>query len=200
MKKILIAIFILLFSLQSCKEKSKEASSTVSENKEISDLSIYNLPSEWTTQDGKNIELKSLNGNVLVMVMIYTSCKAACPRLVADIRNIEAKLDKKTKKNVKLILISIDPVTDTPQKLKSFAIANKMNSDPWLFLRSTEDNTREFAAILAVNYKQISPMEFSHSNIISVFNSKGELIYQQEGLGVNNDQTVSKINEEAAKI
>lgn len=200
MKKILIAIFILLFSLQSCKEKSKEAGSKVSKNKEISDLSIYNLPSQWTTQNGKNIELKSLNGNVLVMVMIYTSCKAACPRLVADMRNIEVKLDKKTKKNVKLILVSIDPVTDTPQKLKSFAIANKMDNEPWLFLRSTEDNTREFAAILAVNYKQISPMEFSHSNIISVFNPKGELIYQQEGLGVNNDQTVNKINEEAAKI
>lgn len=200
MKKIIIAVFILLFSLQSCKEKLKETSSTVPENKEISELSIYNLPSEWTTQDGKNIELKSLNGNVLVMVMIYTSCKAACPRLVADMRNIEAKLNQKTKKNVKLILVSIDPVTDTPQKLKSFAIANKMDNEPWLFLRSTEDNTREFAAILAVNYKQISPMEFSHSNIISVFNPKGELIYQQEGLGVNNDQTVNKINEEAGKI
>ena len=200
MKKIIIAVFILLFSLQSCKEKSKEASSTVPKNKEISDLSIYNLPSEWTTQDGKNIELKSLNGNVLVMVMIYTSCKAACPRLVADMRNIEAKLNQKTKKNVKLILVSIDPVTDTPKKLKSFAITNKMNNEPWLFLRSTEDNTREFAAILAVNYKQISPMEFSHSNIISVFNPKGELIYQQEGLGVNNDRTVNKINEEAGKI
>lgn len=200
MKKIIVAIFILLISLQSCKEKTKEASSPVVKSKEISDLSIYNLPSEWTTQDGKNIELKSLNGNVLVMVMIYTSCKAACPRLVADMRNIEAKLDKKTKKNVKLILVSIDPVTDTAKKLKSFAVANKMNSDPWLFLRSTEDNTREFAAILAVNYKQISPMEFSHSNIISVFNPKGELIYQQEGLGVNNDQTVNKINEEAGKI
>ena len=200
MKKIIVTSFILLISLQSCKEITKEASSTVTKNQEISDLSIYNLPSEWTTQDGKNIELKSLNGNVLVMVMIYTSCKAACPRLVADMRNIEAKLDKKTKKNVKLILVSIDPVTDTPQKLKSFAIANKMSHDPWLFLRSTEDNTREFAAILAVNYKQISPMEFSHSNIISVFNTKGELIYQQEGLGVNNDQTVNKINEEAAKI
>ena len=200
MKKIIIAVFILLFSLQSCKEKLKETSSTVPENKEISELSIYNLPSEWTTQDGKNIELKSLNGNVLVMVMIYTSCKSACPRLVADMRNIEAKLNQKTKKNVKLILVSIDPVTDTPQKLKSFAIANKMDNEPWIFLRSTEDNTREFAAILAVNYKQISPMEFSHSNIISVFNPKGELIYQQEGLGVNNDQTVNKINEEAGKI
>jgi protein SCO1/2 len=200
MKKIIIVIFILLFSLQGCKENLKDSLSPVPENKNISDLSIYNLPSRWTTQEGKNIELKSLNGNVLVMVMIYTSCKSACPRLVADMRNIELKLNKKTKKNVKLILVSIDPVTDTPQKLKSFAIANKMNNEPWLFLRSTEDNTREFAAILAVNYKQISPMEFSHSNIISVFNTKGELIYQQEGLGVNNDQTVSKINEEAAKI
>lgn len=199
MKKIIIPVFILLFSFLSCNDNQK-TNIVALKNKDISDLSIYNLPSEWTTQDGKNIELKSLNGNVLVMVMIYTSCKSACPRLVADMRNIEAKLNEKTKKNVKLVLVSIDPVTDTPQKLKSFAIANKMDNDPWLFLRSTEDNTREFAAILAVNYKQISPMEFSHSNIISVFNPKGELIYQQEGLGVNNDQTVNKINEEAAKI
>jgi len=199
MKKIIIPVFILLFSFLSCNDNQK-TNIVALKNKDLSDLSIYNLPSEWTTQDGKNIELKSLNGNVLVMVMIYTSCKSACPRLVADMRNIEAKLNEKTKKNVKLILVSIDPVTDTPQKLKSFAIANKMDKDPWLFLRSTEDNTREFAAILAVNYKQISPMEFSHSNIISVFNPKGELIYQQEGLGVNNDQTVNKINEEAAKI
>lgn len=199
MKKIIIALFILLFSLQSCKESDKKKDSAPV-NKEISDLSIYNLPSKWTTQDGKDIELKSLRGNVLVMVMIYTSCKAACPRLVADMRDIESKLDKKNKQHVKLILVSIDPKTDTPEKLKDFAIANKMNQDPWLFLRSSEENTREFAAVLAVNYKQISPIDFSHSNIISVFNPDGELIFQQEGLGVNNDKTITTINQEAEKI
>jgi protein SCO1/2 len=200
MKKTIMAIFILLFALQSCKESKKEDSLEAAKDKPISDLSIYNLPSEWTTQDGKNIELKSLKGNVLVMVMIYTTCKAACPRLVADMRNIESRLNKETKKNVKLILVSIDPETDTPEKLKAFAIANKMENDPWIFLRSTEDNTREFAAVLAVNYKKISPIDFSHSNIISVFNPDGELIYQQEGLGVNNDKTVDRINLEAEKI
>ena len=199
MKKTIIAVFILLFSLQSCKESDKKKDS-VPVNKEISDLSIYNLPSKWTTQDGKDIELKSLKGNVLVMVMIYTSCKAACPRLVADMRDIESKLDKNTKQHVKLILVSIDPKTDTPKKRKDFAIANKMNQDPWLFLRSSEENTREFAAVLAVNYKQISPIDFSHSNIISVFNPDGELIFQQEGLGVNNDKTITTINQEAEKI
>lgn len=198
MKKIILAIVLIALKLQSCKEPKTIAAA--SKEKPITDLSIYNLPSKWTNQEGKNIELKSLKGNVLVMVMIYTSCKAACPRLVADMRAIEEKLDKETKKNVKLILVSIDPVTDTPQKLKAFAIANKLHKDPWILLRSTEDNTREFAAVLAVNYKQISPMEFSHSNIISVFNPDGELIYQQEGLAVNNDKTVETINQEAKKI
>jgi protein SCO1/2 len=200
MKKTIIAIFILLFTLQSCKDSKKENDSLASKDKPISDLSIYNLPTQWTTQDGKDIELKSLKGNVLVMVMIYTTCKAACPRLVADMRNIESRLNVKTKKNVKLILVSIDPETDTPEKLKAFAIANKMDHDPWIFLRSTEENTREFAAVLAVNYKKISPIDFSHSNIISVFNPDGELIYQQEGLGVNNDKTIDRINLEAEKI
>ncbi|RED26448.1 protein SCO1/2 [Flavobacterium cutihirudinis] len=202
MEKIVIA-FLILFALNSCKDADKkEAKAEVKTEtkKEISDLSIYNLPSKWTTQNGKDIELKSLRGNVLVMVMIYTSCKAACPRLVADMRDIESKLEKKTKQNVKLILVSIDPKTDTPERLKTFAIANQMDKDPWMFLRSSEENTREFAAVLAVNYKQISPIDFSHSNIISVFNPEGELIFQQEGLGVNNEKTIETINQEAAKI
>lgn len=190
---------MLLFSLQSCKETDKKKT-LATDQKEITNLSIYNLPSKWTTQNGKDIELKSLQGNVLVMVMIYTTCKAACPRLVADMRDIESKLNQETKQKVKLILVSIDPKTDTPQKLKAFAIANKMDQDPWLFLRSSEDDTREFAAVLAVNYKQISPMEFSHSNIISVFNGAGELVFQQEGLGVNNEKTIESINKEAEKL
>lgn len=201
MKKNILALFLIVVTLQSCKEhKTEDIAAKASQNKEISDLSIYNLPSEWTNQDGKNMELKSLKGNVLVMVMIYTSCKSACPRLVADMRDIETKLDQQTKKNVKLILVSIDPKTDTPERLKSFAIENKMNQDPWIFLRSTEENTREFAAVLAVNYKKISPIDFTHSNIISVFNPEGELVFQQEGLGVNNEKTIEKINEEAKNI
>lgn len=166
----------------------------------FSDLSIYNLPSKWTTQNGTDIELKDLKGKVLVMVMIYTSCKAACPRLVADMRSIEEQLPSEIKPNVRLVLVSIDPETDTPKRLKEFAIENKMDGDQWVFLRSTEKNTREFAAVLAVNYKKISPMDFSHSNIISVFNNEGVLVHQQEGLNVNNEATIKKIKEEASKI
>jgi protein SCO1/2 len=192
---LVLPIFALFLAFQSCNKKEN-----VAKEKPISDLSIYNLPSKWTNQNGQNIEMKDLRGKVLVMVMIYTSCKAACPRLVADMRNIESRLPENIKGNVELVLVSIDPEVDTPKRLKAFSIENKMEGDQWLFLRSTEENTREFAAVLAVNYKKIAPLEFSHSNIISVFNAEGELVYQQEGLGVNSDATIKKITEEAENL
>ncbi|MNP95184.1 hypothetical protein D3C85_77330 [compost metagenome] len=195
-KKLFLGLMVVLLTLQGCINKSEADT----KDKPISDLSIYNLPSKWTNQNGQDLEMKDLKGKVLVMVMIYTSCKSACPRLVADMRNIEERLPENIKENVKLVLVSIDPEVDTPKRLKAFSIENKMEGEQWLFLRSTQENTREFAAVLAVNYKKISPLDFSHSNIISVFNTDGELTYQQEGLGVNSDQTIKKITEEAEKL
>ncbi len=203
MKKSILITFAFLI-LISCNNKKEvtEVSAVNSEiiDKPISDLSIYNLPEKWTNQDGKDIELKELRGKVLVMVMIYTSCKAACPRLVADMRNIEERIPKELKEKVTFVLVSIDPEVDTPERLKAFAIENEMDGDQWVFLRSDEERTREFSAVLAVNYKKISPIDFSHSNIISVFNAEGEMTFQQEGLGVSYDKTVAKIKEEASKI
>ncbi|MGG8497467.1 SCO family protein [Tenacibaculum sp. TC6] len=159
----------------------------------FSETSIFNLISVWKTEENKSIHLKDLKGKTLVMVMIYTSCKAACPRLVADMRNIAAKIPEKYTDEVQYVLVSIDPKNDTPERLKEFAKENYMDGDQWTFLQGNEDSVREFANVLAVKYKQISPLDFSHSNIISVFNLKGELIHQQEGLGVDNKATIASI-------
>tara|TARA_A100000171_G_scaffold53022_1_gene75492 strand:+ start:5937 stop:6527 length:591 start_codon:yes stop_codon:yes gene_type:complete len=191
MKNLSVFAIIITLLFSSCGNKKKQE--VAETNKELSELSIYNLPSVWTSQNNEETELKDLRGDVLVMVMIYTSCQVACPRLVADMRDIESKLPNEKKKNVKFVLVSIDPETDTPERLKEFAIENEMDSDQWLFLRGSESDTREFAAVLAVNYKKISPMDFSHSNIISVFNQEGELVHQKEGLGVNNGETIQAI-------
>ena len=161
----------------------------------ISDESIFNLTSKWNNQDNKEIELKELKGKTLVMVMIYTTCKAACPRLTADMRNINAKIPNELKEDVQFVLVSIDPENDTPEKLKEFAEENFLTEGQWTLLQGTESGVREFANVLAVKYKQISPLDFSHSNIISVFNPGGELVHQQEGLGVDNKETITKIIE-----
>lgn len=191
MKKIIL--FFIAISLFGCKKNAEIT------NKSISDESIFNLTSKWKTQDNKTIEIKDFKGKVTVMVMIYTSCKAACPRLVADMRDIESKMPKDKLSDLNFVLVSIDPEVDTPERLKTFAKANFMDAPHWTFLQGTKTTVQEFANVLAVKYKQIAPMDFSHSNIISVFDKKGILIHQQEGLGVNNKETVDKIIETVYK-
>ena len=187
---------LVLFSCNNTStDETNPTNNTVEATEEFDEMSIFQLPSTWKTQNNETVEFKDFQGDVLVVVMIYTSCKAACPRLVADMRNIEAKVKSEANQPVKYILVSIDPETDTPERLKAFAIENQMDSEQWVFLQGSDENTREFANILAVKYKEISPIDFSHSNIISVFNQQGVLVHQQEGLGVDNKTTVDKIIE-----
>ena len=108
---------ICKMDLKPIEETSKEM-----ETDGISEESIFNLTSKWHTEEGKEIQLEDLKGKTLVMVMIYTSCKAACPRLVADMRNIEAQIPDEKLKDLTFALVSIDPETDTPERLKAFAI------------------------------------------------------------------------------
>src|SRR5690554_7211253 len=98
MKKYIILCLTALLSmglLYSCTEEEPqvEASEELEQETvkkeftgELPELSVYNLPSDWTNQNGELIKLEDLKGDIVVAVMIYTTCKAACPRLIADIR------------------------------------------------------------------------------------------------------------------
>lgn len=190
MKNILLFLFSVL-TILSCKENTEQTA----QNKENANSSIFLLDSKWQNQDAEELQLKDLKGKNLVMVMIFTSCRTACPVLVGDMKKIHAKIEKNKLKDTSLVLISIDPTNDTPEVLKKFAAERNMDSEPWIFLRSDEESTREFANVLAVKYKKISPIEFSHSNIISVFNRNGELVSQEEGSGINSYAVAKTVNE-----
>lgn len=190
MKNILLFLFSVL-TIFSCKQNTEQTA----QNKENANSSIFLLDSKWQNQDAEELQLKDLKGKNLVMVMIFTSCRTACPILVGDMKKIHAKIEKNKLKDTSLVLISIDPTNDTPEVLKKFAAERNMDSEPWIFLRSDEESTREFANVLAVKYKKISPIEFSHSNIISIFNRNGELVSQEEGSGINSDAVAKTVNE-----
>jgi len=189
--KNLIFLFFSILTLFSCKENMQQANI----KKETTGTSIFLLDSKWQNQDGKELHLKDLKGKNLVVVMIFTSCRTACPILVADMKKVHTKIEKNKLDDTSLVLISIDPTNDTPEVLKKFAADRNMDSAPWIFLRSDEEATREFANVLAVKYKKISPIEFSHSNIISVFDRNGELVSQEEGSGINSEAVAKTVNQ-----
>ena len=176
MKNLALIIFSFL-TFFSCKENVEKSPA----KGEIYANSIFQLDSKWQNQEGKDLYLKDLKGKNLVVVLIFTSCQTACPLLVADMRKVEAKIDKEKLKETTLVLVSIDPANDTPEVLKKYAQREKIDREPYTLLRGDVESTRELANVLAVKYKEITPILFSHSNIISVFDKNGEMVSQEEG-------------------
>lgn len=166
----------------------------IREFNEPTDYSIYNLNNLWLTQENIAIKLNNLRGKVVVLSMFYSSCDYACPRILADMRRIQSQVDEGKQGQVAFVLVSIDAKRDTPQKLKAFAIENGLDSKYWYLLHGTENDILELAALLGVKYRSVSETDFAHSNLVTVLNKEGEIVYQQEGLGVKHAETSAAVN------
>jgi protein SCO1/2 len=142
-----------------------------------SDLSVYQLESEWTDQHGRTRKLAELAGRPQAVAMVYTHCGAACPRIVGDLKRLEAEFPE-----LGLVLVSIDPERDSPGRLHEFAQGSRLG-ERWTLLNGADGALMELAAVLGVRYRRVSDTEFMHSNLITVLDAAGNIAYRQEGLG-----------------
>ncbi len=162
--------------------------------------SVYDLDSEWFDQDHNKLKLADLGDKVRVVVMGYTSCQYACPRLIADLISIEKGIqDKEVAAQVGYSFISIDPENDTPEKLKKLEEQYKFTPGHWKILTGDEDSVLELAVALGMKYRKTTSMDFAHSNIITVLRRDGTIAHQQVGLETEKAQTYAAIRD-AVKV
>ncbi|MCB0502103.1 MAG: SCO family protein [Bacteroidetes bacterium] len=145
------------------------------------ETSIFNIEHKWLNQFGDTIQLKDLAGQPIVMAMIYTSCNFSCPRIVADMREIESLVPNDQVDDIHFVLISIDPEVDQPDTLKAFMIKNVMDENRWTLLTGTTDQIQDIAAVLGFKYKKSTLMDYAHSNLITEFDKQGNWLHQTEG-------------------
>lgn len=166
---------------------------------EASDESIYNVNSSWQDQNGKTVRLRSLRGKVQVVAMVYTHCDYACPRILADLKRIRDGLSGDALKSTNFTIVSIDPERDTPGRLKEFANENDLNDQQWTLLHGNGGDILELAALFGFKYKRISDTDFTHSNLITVLNKEGEIVYQRNQLVDQPTETIKQIKKLAAQ-
>jgi protein SCO1/2 len=160
----------------------------------ISSASIYQVTDTFQTQNDQKVTLASFEGKPTVVGMIFTHCTYACPRLTADIKNIEEQL-KSAKGKVNYLLVSFDSQRDLPEQLKKFANANQLDNN-FTLLHGDENTVRTLSVLLNVQFEKDAEGNFSHSNIISVLDKKGALVYQKEGLDADPTDIISSIKQQ----
>ena len=154
--------------------------------------SIYQLDASFTDDSGRAFALGDLRGRPVVLTMFFASCGYACPLQVTDMQNIRAKLPPGVAGRTAFVLVSFDVARDTPPSLAQYRIQRSLDVQ-WKLLHGDNDAIRELAALLGVKYRQEADGAFSHSNVMTVLNPRGEIAYQRIGLNGGIDETVAAL-------
>ena len=99
-----------------------------------------------TNQLGQKVSLnKDLKGKILVIDFIFTTCPTVCPRLSANMKDIQKAYIKKNPELVQFISISVDPKRDTVQALRAYADRFNADHDRWWFLTGDSKTIFDYA-------------------------------------------------------
>jgi protein SCO1/2 len=111
---------------------------------------------QFTNELGQAVRLSQFKGQVLAFTFFFTSCPFPdfCPRMTSNFAQTAKKLSGMTNAPAQwqLLSISFDPATDTPQRLRNYAVAAHYDPSHWSFLTGDESQVSSLADQMGENY------------------------------------------------
>jgi protein SCO1 len=104
-----------------------------------------------TDERGERVHLASdvLRGRVAAINFIFTTCTTVCPPLGANFGRLRRLLGARAGREVELVSITVDPETDTPERLKAWASPFGQSEGPgWTLLTGDRRDIGEVLAAL----------------------------------------------------
>ncbi len=144
--------------------------------------SIYHLNSTLVNQSGAAVGLDTYRGHPVLITMFYASCPAACPLLIDTLRAVERSVPEGKRRQLRVLMISIDPERDTAEALRKLAQDRHIDLSRWTLAHADAATVRKVAATLNIQYRRLPDGQFSHSSIVSLLSPQGELLQQSSTL------------------
>ncbi|MEZ5429269.1 MAG: SCO family protein [Pyrinomonadaceae bacterium] len=167
--------------------------------KEIPDFSLVN-------QDGKKISAKDFRGKALAITFIYSRCPLPNYCILMSKNFSDAAVDlmknEDLKDKIRLLSISFDPETDTPQKLRQYGLGYLgKNADGdfsvWQLATGSDKEIKGIADFFGLRY-EVDPndkTQFNHSLRTMVISPEGKI----EKIFPGNDWTPGQLIGELKK-
>lgn len=108
-----------------------------------------------------------LRDKVVVVNSFFTSCKDSCPIIMGKMTRIQEALGDRLGRDAYLLSITVDPVTDTPARMKEYA--TRLGTRPGWFLLSGEPGNVRLALRKLGHATQ---MKETHPNLLIVGNER----------------------------
>lgn len=154
-----------------------------------------NIPDiELLDQNGRKIHFYTdlVKGQTVVINFIFTTCTTICPPLGATFARVQKQLGDIAGRDVRFISISVDPATDTPERLKAWG-AKFHAGEGWTFVTGDKPQVDELLRALGAS----SARREDHSPTVLIGNDAHGVWTRTYGLA-NTSQLVQIINDAMA--
>jgi protein SCO1/2 len=120
---------------------------------------------ELLDQDGRTIHFYTdlVKGKVVAVQFIFTTCTTICPPLGATFARVQKDLGERAGRDVRLISVSVDPATDTPERMKAWGAKFKAGAG-WTFVTGQKPQVDEL--LRALGASSASPSEHTPALLI----------------------------------
>jgi cytochrome oxidase Cu insertion factor (SCO1/SenC/PrrC family) len=126
---------------------------------------------EVLDQEGNTLHFYSdlIKGKNVAINFIFTNCTTICPPLAATFARVQKEMGDKVGRDIHFISISVDPLTDTPERLKAWGAKFKAGAG-WTFVTG---NKQEMDKLLNALGASVSRREDHTPSVIIGNDLKG---------------------------
>jgi protein SCO1 len=130
---------------------------------------------------GSRVKLADLRGKVLAVTFIFTTCTDSCPILTAKLAEVGRALGADFGPRVAFVAITVDPLNDSPDRLRNYAGAHRADSAGWFFLTGAPGDIDRVVRGYGAYAKKTDSGSVDHLFITSLVDRSGRLRVQYLG-------------------
>ncbi|MGI8905240.1 MAG: SCO family protein [Candidatus Sumerlaeaceae bacterium] len=134
----------------------------------------------FTNEKGTSVTLADLKGRPWVVDFIFTRCGGQCPLMTRHMMGLQGWLRDKGHTEVQLVSVTVDPETDTPEKLAEYGKTFHADPGQWTFLTAAKPEIYDLITTgfkLGVEENRDKPVTemFVHSNKFALVDAEGQI-------------------------
>ena len=149
--------------------------------------SVYHFEATLVDQEGRSSRFRDLRGRPRVVTFIYANCRYVCPLIVDGVKAIERELAPAANLDIGFVLITLDPVRDSPAALKRLMTQRRLDASRWLLLQPSPQDLRGLAGVLGTRYRALADGEFNHTATLVLLDAEGRIIARSDRIGARAD-------------
>jgi len=162
--------------------------------------SVYRLALPLTDSNGDKYDWNRLRGKPRVVAMFYTSCQYMCPLMIESGKAVERQLTPAQRARMGVVLVSLDPVRDTPAALRKTIEQRKVDATRWTLAAPAPADVPKVAGVLGVRYRALEGGDFNHTSALVLLDADGRILARTEQVGTTPDPAfVERVRESVGR-